>query len=508
MKITFLILLCNYSIAQDWIRIYGEDIGLNARWVIESYDKGYVILSSASDYKYTYLLKTDINGAILWDKYYGEGNYSNIPVNIEQTMDYGYIISGTMSKYGTKDAFILKLNSCFEKEWCKVLYTNNYYDDYGRRINQLPDGGYLLLTRYYEGLEHGKRIHLHRFNSEGELLWQQSFGDSDTLIFGEDGYDLDIINDNEYLITAYCYYPDSGQSGGWVRPLLIKADSSGNTQWETIWGSTEYYYGTIYNSTFDKTMNIYTIGFHIGEDGQYPAMIKTTSDGQELFFVNLNDTAYFGQGQTVTFMEDSNIFIALGWKGIDQIWHNGFMKVDTLGSFLGYKEVVPLSNALYSTARTFDNKFITVGIHYDENSRWVIYAFKLNSDLEYDTLFTTPFIYDSLCPYEITSDTTDMDCDILVLVDDQFVPLDKVKMQIYPNPSRDKATISYPDVTHSSQREIIILNSLGIEVKHISLIKGDEETELNVSGLPAGIYFVVMMERGRRVAEGKMVVAK
>jgi hypothetical protein len=207
-------------------------------------------------------------------------------------------------------------------------------------------------------------------------------------------------------------------------------------------------------------------------------------------------------------MDDSSLFIAAHWKNFDESTHAGFLKVDTSGDVKNTREVFDVSNAIVSTAKTFDNKFISVAIHNNEYNNWVIYAFKLNSDLEYDTLFTTPFVYDSLCPYEITSDTTDLDCDILVLVDDQFVPLDKVKMQIYPNPSRDKVTISYPDVTHSGQREIIILNSLGIEVKHVMLMKGDEETGEDVSGLPAGIYFVVMMERGRRVAEGKMVVVR
>jgi hypothetical protein len=155
-----------------------------------------------------------------------------------------------------------------------------------------------------------------------------------------------------------------------------------------------------------------------------------------------------------------------------------------------------------------DNKFISVATHNNEYNNWVIYAFKLNSDLEYDTPFTTPFIYDSLCPYEITSDTTDLDCDILVLVDEQFVPLDKVKMQIYPNPSRDKFTISYPYVTHSGQREIIILNSLGVEVKHVRLMKGDEEIDVDVSGLPAGIYLAVLWQGQNIKASAKFVLAR
>jgi hypothetical protein len=506
-----LILTCLISkiYAQEWVRTYTSTSGdgYGARWIIESYDKGYVILGEAFNYKYGLIIKTDINGNLIWKKLIGNGTYHNVPINIEHTMDSGFIVSGTISKYGSKDAFIMKLNPCFEREWCKVLHTTNQYDDYGRMVKPLPDGGFLLLSAYYEGITPGTRIHLHRFDSNGELVWQNAYAQSDSLIFGEEGFDLDIINENEYLITGDCYYPDSGQTGGRGRPFLIKADSSGSCTWETPWKIYDTYHGTSYFSAIDNKKNSYSVAWRKSATGQYPAMIITSPQGQELHYADLVDTAYFGQGQTITFMEDSNLFIALGWKDPDQTWHNGFMKADTNGIPLGFHEVIPLSNALISTAKTFDNKFITVGIHMDNSlSRWVIYAFKLNSDLEYDTLYTTPFVYDSLCPYSIPSDTTDMDCDILVLIEDKFIPLNEANLKIFPNPASEHITISFPDVTHTGQREIIIFNSLGMEVKRIRLMKGDEETRVDVSELPAGIYFVVLMDRGKRIGEGKLIL--
>jgi hypothetical protein len=509
MLIIFLSGQSGKMLSQEWIRTYSSTTGVGyiPQFVIESYDKGYVILGHAFNYKYGLILKTDINGNLLWNKLFGNGVYQNMFRNIEQTLDSGYIVSGTISKYGTKDAFIMKLNPCFEREWCKVLHTTNQYDDYGRKIKPLPDEGYLLLTAYYEGLDQGSRIHLHRFSSIGELIWQESYPAIDSLMFGEEANDLNIIGDSNYLITGHCFYPNPGQSGGWVRPLLISVDSSGSMEWETIWGVSDFFYGKTYNSTTDLNSNLYSIGFHIGYDAQYPAMVKTGPQGQELLYSDLVDTAYFGQGQTITFMEDSNLFIALGWKDQDETTlHNGFMKADTHGIPLGFHEVPLLSHALISTAKTFDNKYITVGIHKDNSlNRWVIYAFKLNSDLEYDTLYNTSFVYDSLCPYAIPSDTTDMDCDILVMIDDKFIPLDNVKLNVFPNPAADIITVSYPDVTHTGQREIVLFNSLGMEVKKVRLMKGDEETRLDISELPPGIYFVIMTDNGRRIGQEKAV---
>jgi hypothetical protein len=150
----------NNSYSQDWVRIFTttSGFGIETRDAIETYDKGYVLVSCYANYKYCLILKTDINGFEIWRKLIGNNYSFNVAESIEQTLDSGYIIAGSTSKYGDEDAFILKLNACFEKEWCKVLHTENEYDDYGRQVKQLPDGGYLLLTAYYEGLEQGKRI--------------------------------------------------------------------------------------------------------------------------------------------------------------------------------------------------------------------------------------------------------------------------------------------------------------------------------------------------------------
>jgi len=45
-----------------------------ADWVIEDYDKGYIILGDAKNSTYGWLIKTDINGYVIWNKKIGTGN--------------------------------------------------------------------------------------------------------------------------------------------------------------------------------------------------------------------------------------------------------------------------------------------------------------------------------------------------------------------------------------------------------------------------------------------------
>jgi hypothetical protein len=82
------------------------------------------------------------------------------------------------------------------------------------------------------------------------------------------------------------------------------------------------------------------------------------------------------------------------------------------------------------------------------------------------------------------------------------------QLAIFPNPARDFISIRYPDIFGNDEKEIIIFNSLGNEVKHISATENLTETHVNISGLPTGLYFTVLKVEGEKVATGKFLVVR
>jgi len=66
----------------------------HARWLLEAYDNGYFIIGPQSTYKYSWIIKTDINGEISWDKKVGDGQYQFILGVIDQTLDGGFVVTG------------------------------------------------------------------------------------------------------------------------------------------------------------------------------------------------------------------------------------------------------------------------------------------------------------------------------------------------------------------------------------------------------------------------------
>ena len=91
----YLTLLClSYaSNAQTWEHSYGgggKQIGIQ---MLETYDNGFAVLGRfdfTSSNNRILLIKTDVNGNILWTKNIGNTTYSNAPLGFDVTKDGGF----------------------------------------------------------------------------------------------------------------------------------------------------------------------------------------------------------------------------------------------------------------------------------------------------------------------------------------------------------------------------------------------------------------------------------
>jgi len=96
-----------------WTKTFGGtgyDFGYSVKQVS---DNGYVLIGktgSFSNYDDIWLIRTDMNGDILWSKTFG-GSGVERGYSIQQTADYGYIISGVTDSFGAGDfdVWVIKL---------------------------------------------------------------------------------------------------------------------------------------------------------------------------------------------------------------------------------------------------------------------------------------------------------------------------------------------------------------------------------------------------------------
>jgi hypothetical protein len=490
--------------AQIWPKIYGDDIHAYVRKTIEDYDKGYIIggsvLSDPNTLRYAWIIKTDINGTELWDKKFGDGINKFFLQSCAKVQDSGFIISGGTSLEDPQyDPLFFKLNICGELEWCKIFLSDGH--------NEATDvvaveGGYIGLLKYYDGGPQYFRISLVKMDKSGEPMWIQHLAQEDSLIFNEEGHHLLYSSDNNYLITGHCFQPG-------LRPFWIKADTSGHQIFDLIWQGG---IGTAYESIESENNYFYSVG-SFAETGMpfTPTLFKFDNDGNFIYkkYI-LSDTIESGESVSVCNFNDTTLLTGLIWgpspNQLDEYYSEIFM-LDTLGNVLNRKLLLNAEYAPQNIIKTFDNKIIVSG-HYVVVGNWDIYMWKLNSDLEIDTLYTQPLTYDSLCPYQILSDTVDLDCSLFVNIDE--IPTKEEyesTIKISPNPAKDWITLTLPDIVSSRALELAIFNIFGQEVVETAANLQNRTASLNVSALKSGFYLAVCKDAKGKVFNGKFVVA-
>ncbi len=263
-----------------WSRILGgsgEDIGYFVR---ETNDGGFIITGSTKSFgmgeERLWLIKTDGNGSLVWDKTFGgfvsssgDGGWS-----VDETKDGGYIVAGYTQSLGRgrKDLWLLKTDDLGNRIWDRTY--GGREDDVGISVLQSRDGGYIAAGRTASFGKGGDDIWLLKTDLQGKEAWNATFGGSKDdagfqVVELKDGYALvgrtESGSDNNRIILIRTdlagrglwertYQGGSGTSlqptneGGFIiagridskesgrDALIIKIDSSGNEEWARVFG--------------------------------------------------------------------------------------------------------------------------------------------------------------------------------------------------------------------------------------------------------------------------------
>lgn len=496
--------LCQFIKGQEWPKVYGDNFNTTISNIEETYDHGFML--SAYTYTssgwplYDWIIKININGNVLWEKRFGDGIYSNGITSSKITSDHGLILAASTSKYsGNYDPIFVKLNVCGEIEWCKVFLSPD--QNYGTGILQLSDGSYIGMLQYYGEGETYARISLVKMDQNGEPLWIQKQSQGDTLISNEEGANLILTSTGNYLVSGSCNHP------GW-RPYFILTDTLGLQIWDIIWSSA---YGTVWQTIEQRPGVFYSIGFKIPPGfNNLPAVYKFDENGNEISsLLILGDTISRGGGGSIISISDSTLLTGLVWESNNnEIFNSEVIKIDTLGTLINRRLLLFDDQAPTSMLLSSDNKILVSGTYFIDGNL-DIYLWKMNSDLEDDTLYTQPITYDSLCPYKVLSDTVDLDCSLFVNIDE--IPTKEEyesTIKISPNPVRDWVTLSLPDNLAPGDIDLAFYNIFGQKVMNTTVAPQNRAVSLNVSNLESGFYLATCKDSKKKIFKGKFVVVR
>ena len=262
---------------------------------------------------------------------------------------------------------------------------------------------------------------------------------------------------------------------------------------------------------------------HSATSTNNPALIfidKTgnNSSDKDILIGNSNFCGFQGLSN----LADTNIILFGGLWDDSHVWTDYALKTDNLGNLIKQKALTSTSNSYCSSIKTIDNKFIAVANDVYNNSLRIV-AVKVNSDLEYDSIYTQPFTYDSLCPHPIVSDTIDPNCEnVIVSVDEPFKKPETTQLKVFPNPADSKLTIDLPKylvvinnsgnipaTTVYHQWSSVLLQVIDMQGKIVlqqEVANTGAPFQLDISKLPAGIYQFRLLYHGKLVAGSKVVV--
>ena len=455
---------------------------------IESYDNGFIIAGNTPGWynrDYGLIIKTDINGSVIWKKYIGDTTCLTRFSKIIRTNDGAFAVSGSTSVRGTDkiEPFIMKFNLCGEIEWCRKIDDNKASP--WVYLTQLSDNNYVFMyNQQFDMWASDDACPILKLDPQGLLI------SADTLLDNNSGYlggvDLLLLPGDDLLIPA-------SPSVAW--PHFVKMDSEFAVKWNLSWfGIGE---ASITDTEPAADGSFYTSGNRYWYPNGDPAIVYKYKDGMQIWAKPMLPDTMSGSGPVCVNTDSTYIGIFESFSASTNKYLNNMAVYDTSGNLLSRRSIPVLFDDVRNTS---DGQIAALA-----GSQ--IYRYTYSGMAGYvinDTSYSSINTYDSLCTSTIATDTSAFEAEIIVgLIDFPSVG-SQDKLTVWPVPADDFITLGFK-VEVKPGDEILIYSIQGKLVSVNKLSPGQAEVVVNISGFPEGIYVVRWIRNGIAIDTKKII---
>jgi hypothetical protein len=236
---------------------------------------------SSAGYFDIFLVKFDVNGSHLWSQGFGDGSFQqsrslsiDLSGNVvttgefEDTVDFG---GGPLTSAGGSDIFLAKFDTNGTHLWSQSF--GGFNEQIGYSVAFDPSGNVVITGEFEDTVDFGGGplisaggfdIFLAKFDTIGNHLWSQSFGDVNG---NQQGRNLSIDPSGYAVMTGdFDGTVDFGggplTSAGGEDVFLAKFDTNGTHLWSQIFGDTSFQRGN--SVAFDPSGNVFMTGVFEG----------------------------------------------------------------------------------------------------------------------------------------------------------------------------------------------------------------------------------------------------
>jgi hypothetical protein len=257
-----------------WEKTFNDGNFDGIRSVKQTSDGGFIIVwstdSQGSAGYDVLLMKTDNAGNLVWKNTFGD-NDKNIGASVQETTDGGFIITGSTGDWSSEIyIFLVKTDNAGNLLWEKTFGMGSKYN-VAAEIQITPDGGYIIIGKTNKLNAGSDDILLIKTDKDGNLLWEKTFGGSRA----DYGYSIHSVADGGYIIVGDTY----SKGAGGADVYLIKINNFGNLLWEKTFGDSKNNHGRYVQQTADGGYVIVGATYREGSEGYDIYLIKTDQEG-------------------------------------------------------------------------------------------------------------------------------------------------------------------------------------------------------------------------------------
>ena len=463
-----------------------------------------------------WVVKLTVSGDIQWQRCLGGSNNEEIYA-VELTNDGGYIAVGssesmdgdlTNTNSGT-DCWVVKLNSMGGIEWQRCY--GGFQKDVGSAIQQTKDGGYIMaacanssnndVTFNHNTTGFWPDEWIVKLDSIGNIKWEKSFGGSKA------DYAIDIKQtpDNGYIVAGQTFSTDGDVTNNhdtlnqFGDAWIIKLDQTGNLKWEKCYGGSDDEGATSVQLTSDGGYVFAGYTFSVdGDPTGYPHLYLGVNFG-DCWVVKLDSVGHIKHQKCLGgYAQDLTTTIALTSDG-------GYI----LGGSTSSNECDVSGNHCDTLQNiidcSYDDAWVAKVDIYDSiewqkcfGGRWTEEVSSLQQTADGGYVLTCySNSSDGNVPANIGS------VDIWVIKFDNPLIVEQLSntnyITISPNPFSSTLSISLQK-ENLQQADFTITNIIGqpVYTQHESNLCSTYTKQIDLSYLPAGVYFLQVIANGER----------
>jgi len=314
------------SIRKDWeetLNYGGNDEGQSI--VSDSLGNVYITGKGYNASKSCYdiiIAKYNNSGSLKWSRTWG-GTSDDLGYGISLDTSNNVYVTGWTASYsnGSYDIVLLKCNSSGDFEWNRTWGGAGWDSGYALTVDT---NNKIFVCGYSESYEPNGNIVLMKYDNQGNLEWNRTWGDNTTdLAYG-------ITNDLQGNLYITGYTDDNTST--YTDLLIMKYNNSGDLVWNTTWGGALQEEG--WDLVFDGNDTIYIAGGTKSYGGGgYNAVILAYNKSGQLLWNNTWGGAQNDFGYGISLNLENELFVIGTTKSFGDAVNGDFylLKYNTSG---------------------------------------------------------------------------------------------------------------------------------------------------------------------------------